>query len=232
MFVSAIVLAAGKGKRFRSRIPKPFVSLAGRSIIEYCLGTFGAIRDIKQIIIAVSPEGKSAVRKALERRSLGEALIVSGGARRQDSVRNALRAVDPRAQIVLVHDGVRPFVRPATVSALIRSAAGSGAAIAAVPAKATIKKVSGSCVKETLRREDLWEAQTPQAFKRDILVEAYRAGGGKTATDDASLVERLGIRVAIVRGEYTNIKITTPEDLVIAEVLLKMRDCHCGQSRF
>lgn len=224
MFVSVIVLAAGKGERFCSAIPKPFVKLAGRPVIEHCLKTFGSLRDVRQVICAVSPEGIGRLQRIVNRLRLPGWRIVPGGARRQDSVRNALRALDPRADIVLIHDGVRPLVARATVAAVIREAARSGAAIAAVPAKATIKKVAVKAgrarVKGTLRREELWEVQTPQGFRRKLIIDAY-AGGRGSVTDDASLVERMGRPVAIVAGEYTNIKITTPEDLVIAEALIK-----------
>lgn len=226
MFVSVIVLAAGKGERFHSAIPKPFVKLAGRPVIEYCLRTFGSLRDVRQIICAASPEGNGRLQKMVSRLRLPGWLIVPGGARRQDSVRNALRALDPRTDVVLIHDGVRPLVTRATVAAVIREAARSGAAIVAVPAKATIKKVvvkaGRARVKRTLRREELWEAQTPQGFRKDLIITAY-AGSRGSVTDDASLVERMGRAVAIVPGEYANIKITTPEDLSIAEALMKAR---------
>jgi 2-C-methyl-D-erythritol 4-phosphate cytidylyltransferase len=222
MFVSAIVLAAGRGKRFGSTIPKPFVKLGGARIIEYSLKTLGTLKCVRQFIIAVSPDGRSFIRGAVKRLGLVNAHIVPGGKRRQDSVRNCLRALDSRAEIVLIHDGVRPFARKATVSAVIRQAVSSGAAIAAVPVKATIKKISGSrSVKETLKRDDLWEAQTPQAFRKDLIVRAYCASGRSVVTDDASLVEKLGHPVSVVMGEYANIKMTTPEDMVIARALLK-----------
>jgi len=235
MFVSVIVLAAGKGERFRSAIPKPFVKLAGRPVIEYCLKTFSSLRDVRQVICAVSPEGSCRLRRLVSRLRWPGCRIVPGGARRQDSVRNALRALDPRTDIVLIHDGVRPLVTRATVAAVIREAARWGAAIAAVPAKATIKqavvKTGRARVKGTLRREELWEAQTPQGFRADLIIKAY-AGSRGSVTDDASLAERMGRTVAIVPGEYANIKITTPEDLIIAEALLRMhRDSPSDRTR-
>ena len=227
MFVSVIVLAAGKGKRFGSATPKPFVKLAGRPVIEYCLKTFGSLREVRQVICAVSPEGRKELTRLVGRLKLPDCHIVPGGARRQDSVRNALRVLDHRAEIVLIHDGVRPLVTRKTVAAVIREAAFSGAAIAAVPAKATIKTVEArggrTLVKGTLCRGELWEAQKPQGFAKDIIVKAYCGAGGHSVTDDASLVERAGHPVAIVPGEYANIKITTPEDLIIATALVNTR---------
>lgn len=223
MFVSAIVLAAGKGKRFGSRIPKPFVTLGGAAVVEHCLRTFASLKCVGQIIIAVSPGSKRLLQPVVRRLKAANIRVVTGGKRRQDSVRNALAGLDPRAELVLVHDGARPFVSGKTVAALIRAAVQAGAAIAAVPVKATIKEVKGSRVRRTLRRSDLWEAQTPQVFRKDLLLAAYRSCGRDTVTDDASLVERLGREVAVVAGEYANIKLTTPDDLVIAEALLKRK---------
>lgn len=223
MFASAIVLTAGKGKRFGSRIPKPFVRLGGLPVVEHCLRTFAALTCVRQIVIAVSPGGERYLRPVVGRLKAVDVRVVAGGARRQDSVRNALAAVDHRARIVLVHDGARPFVSAKTVSAVVRAAQRDGAAIPAVPVKATIKEVKGSRVYRTLQRSDLWEVQTPQAFRREIIAGAYRSCGRFPVTDDASLVERMGCKVAVVVGEYTNIKLTTPDDLVIAEALLKRK---------
>jgi 2-C-methyl-D-erythritol 4-phosphate cytidylyltransferase len=226
MFASAIIVAAGKGTRFGSRIPKPFVMLGGKRIIEYSLKMLKGVKEIRQVIVAVSPDGRVPLEDALKRAKLSNVHIVPGGSRRQDSVRIALKMIDPRAQVVLIHDGVRPFAGKKLIAAVLRAAAASGAAIAAVPVKATVKTVRHSRggaaeVGKTLERGHLWEAQTPQAFAKELIVKAYCAGGARPVTDDASLVERLGHPVMIVAGDYANIKITTPEDLVIAEALLK-----------
>ncbi len=223
MFVSAIVLAGGKGRRFGTRIPKPFVALGGKPVVEHCLRDLRKVKEIRQVIMAVSPSVRKAAAAAMRRSAWEGCPVVLGGARRQDSVRNCLKELDPRAELVIVHDGVRPFAGAAMVRAVIRAAAASGAAICAVPAKATIKRVAGGRVKATLEREELWEAQTPQCFRRELLVKAYRSAGRRAVTDDASLIEKLGRPVTVVNGDYTNIKITTPEDLVIAEALLKRR---------
>ncbi|MGE5309173.1 MAG: 2-C-methyl-D-erythritol 4-phosphate cytidylyltransferase [Deltaproteobacteria bacterium] len=223
MYASAIILAAGKGTRFGSRVPKPFVRLAGEQVLSYCLKTFGSMRDIRQVIIAVSPAGRQQLTRLLKGLRLSNVHVVAGGSRRQDSVRNALRALDPRTEIVLIHDGVRPFADKDLTQRVIRAAADAGAAIAAVPAKNTIKSVrraGGKLVVDgTPRRESLWEVQTPQAFRKDLILKAYCSCGKRSVTDDASLVERLGKPVAVVEGSYSNIKITTPEDLAIAEAL-------------
>jgi len=227
MSVSAVVLAAGKGRRFRSKIPKPFVCLGGKPVIGYCLEVFRRRKEISEIIVVVPARLKAEARRFLAEEGLPEAKLVAGGERRQDSVSNALKVIDPRSELVLIHDGVRPFVTGALVAKLITEARASGAACLAVPAKSTIKSVKRRArrlvVTRTLDRGSLWETQTPQVFEKGLLCEAYRRHGKQSVTDDASLVERLGHQVTVVKGEYSNIKITTPEDLAVAEALLKIR---------
>jgi 2-C-methyl-D-erythritol 4-phosphate cytidylyltransferase len=147
--------------------------------------------------------------------------VVLGGKRRQDSVTRALAALPGKAELVLIHDCARPFIDAGLVSAVIREAEKSGAAVVGVPVKATIKEVHRGSVKKTLDRKKLWEIQTPQVFKKAVIVEAYKRFGRKTVTDDASLAERVGRRVSVVTGSYSNIKVTTPEDIAIAEAILK-----------
>jgi 2-C-methyl-D-erythritol 4-phosphate cytidylyltransferase len=204
----------------------PFIAaleLGGRAVIEYSLEELASLRSVRQLIVAVSDGARPLLAVSL-RGNAPEAAVVRGGARRQDSVRNALKAVDPRADVVLIHDAARPFFGRALARSVIRAAARSGACVCAVPVKATIKEVAGGgkrlSVRRTLDRKELWEVQTPQAFSAKLISRAYR-GAGKTVTDDASLVERMGHRVAVVPGAYSNIKITTPDDLVIAEALLR-----------
>jgi 2-C-methyl-D-erythritol 4-phosphate cytidylyltransferase len=133
-------------------------------------------------------------------------------------VANGLKAIGPQADLILIHDAARPFITKGLVSSVIKEARKAGAAIAAVPVKATIKKVkNGSVVEKTLDRGKLWEIQTPQVFKKDLILKAYKKFKRIPATDDAMLVERLGAKVSVVLGSYSNIKITTPEDLIIAK---------------
>ncbi|MFZ5925299.1 MAG: 2-C-methyl-D-erythritol 2,4-cyclodiphosphate synthase, partial [Bacillota bacterium] len=150
----------------------------------------------------------------------------AGGERRQDSVLRGLASLDAACDIVVIHDGARPLIRPNTVSRVVEAAREFGAAIAAVPVKDTIKVVRGCDVVGTMDRETLWAAATPQAFQREIIESGYERAvrDGLAATDDAMLVEGTGVAVKVVPGEYDNIKITTPEDLVIAEALLAARD--------
>jgi len=231
MRLTAIVLAAGKGVRFESATPKPLVNIGGKPLIIYSLQVLSSHRDIRDIILVCNKYNKEEIAGAIKRYRLRKIKkLIFGGRRRQDSVLRGLEAIDSPADFVLIHDGVRPFIDRKTVSNVINAAYRSGAAIAGVPVKATIKKVKKSpchhvtmspVVEKTLKREELWEIQTPQVFRRDLILDAYRRCGNIDVTDDAMLVEKLGRKVRVIQGSYHNIKITTPEDLVIAQAILK-----------
>lgn len=242
MFVSAILLAAGKGERLKSRTPKPLVRLNSRPIIGYSLRVFSAHPEVKEIIVVVNKANSQSIVRNISRYRIKKVThIVKGGLRRQDSVYNGLRAIDKTSDLILIHDSARPFIDKKMLSRVIREARLWGAAIVGVPLVPTVKKVTPSIslgtpfgrtsqghrvtskafVKETLDRKNLWEVQTPQAFRRDLLLKAYKKFRRFPVTDDAMLVEKLGAKVAIVNGSYANIKITTPEDLVIAGALAK-----------
>ncbi len=226
MFTSAIVVAAGSGKRLKLKIPKALVKIKSRPIILYALGVLSRHPDIDEIILVTSLADKQAIAGAIAKYRIAKVkAIVSGGARRQDSVHNGLKAVAVDSQLVLIHDAARPFVDKKIISAVIKEAKSSGAAIVGVPVKATIKEVvvgrSSLVVRRTIDRNKLWEIQTPQVFKKGLIVYAYKKFGKTDVTDDAMLIEKMGKRVAIVRGSYNNIKITTPEDLIVAEAIAK-----------
>ncbi len=184
---------------------------------------------VTDIIVAVNSDNKKAISALVERSGYNKVKwLVPGGARRQDSVFNALKKVGAESGLVLIHDAARPFVKAGEISVLIAKAERFGAAILGVPVKATLKQVkssqpkgAGFVVEKTLDREKLWEAQTPQVFRRDIIVKAYQRLSRIDVTDDAALIERMGKPVVLVAGSYDNIKITTPEDLIIAEAILK-----------
>ncbi|MFH1457547.1 MAG: 2-C-methyl-D-erythritol 4-phosphate cytidylyltransferase [Candidatus Omnitrophota bacterium] len=237
--VSAIVLAAGKGLRFRSKVPKPLARIHSKSVILYSLEVLSSHPLVKDIVVVTN--GKNSGRITDEIRDYGikkVRRIVRGGKRRQDSVANALCVLGNRTEWVLIHDAARPFIDLKTVTSLIKEAGQSGAAILGVPVKNTVKKVrlvrSSKCevrsktknqkpktmvVEKTLNRDGLWEIQTPQVFRKDLIFKAYKRFGRLDATDDAILVEKLGARVSLVQGSYNNIKITTAEDLIIAEAI-------------
>jgi 2-C-methyl-D-erythritol 4-phosphate cytidylyltransferase len=241
----ALVLAAGKGLRFNSRTPKALAKIRSKPVILYSLETLSAHSSLRDIIIVVNDRNSKAIEELVRRNALNKVRrIVRGGERRQDSVANALCVLENGCSLVLIHDAARPFVSRELISHLIQEATRCGAAIAGVPVKATIKRVvtkstpghkglagARSCaqshkdtskiiVEKTLDRSALWEIQTPQVFKKELILEAYKKYGRPDATDDAMLVEKLGKKVSIVLGSYDNIKITTPEDLVLAEAIL------------
>jgi 2-C-methyl-D-erythritol 4-phosphate cytidylyltransferase len=229
MHVTAILLAAGQGKRLRSRIPKPLVKLLGSAVIEYSLKVLNRHPWVKDIILVVNPANKKAVLGLIKKSGYNKVrALVLGGTRRQDSVFNALKKVQPESGLVLIHDSCRPFIKASDISELVAQAGRFGAAIPGVPVKATVKQVArykaqatSFVVKKTLDRKNLWEIQTPQVFQRELIIKAYQRFNRQNVTDDAALIEKMGKRVVMAPGSYGNIKITTPEDLIIAEAILK-----------
>lgn len=221
---AAIVPAAGIGRRLGMKTGKPFVRLGGKPLVSYALRALDAAPEIGAIYIAAEP-GSVARLAALVRR-LGirkVAAVTAGGDTRAASVAKCLALVDPRFDIVLIHDAARPFLERAMVRDAVRFAARYGGCIVAAPMHDTVKEVSGGLmVRRTLDRSRLYRAQTPQAFRRRLLERAYRRAGARAAhaTDDARLIEMLGGNVRIRPGSGRNMKVTTKEDLIIAEALL------------
>ena len=225
--VSAIVVAAGAGRRLDADVRKQYLRIAGRSVLAHTLSRFDACREVESIIAVVPPEDI----EFCSQRILSEVQLrcpvhlVAGGQERQHSVFNALQALDEekKSGLVAVHDGVRPLVDPALISSCISCAAQFGACVPGIPADDTVKKAdSKNRVVETVDRNGLWMIQTPQVFAYDLLYRAHMQAltDGCRGTDDAALVERTGHRVKIVPGSRTNIKITTAADLPIVEALL------------
>ena len=220
--LSAIILAAGKGIRLNASVPKPLVKIGKSPAIVYSLNSLNKHPDIDEIIVVLSLANQGKVIKAIKSCSFKKIKgFVLGGRRRQDSVLNGLKAVNQKSNWVLIHDSARPFIDRESITKVILAAKKSGAAILAVRPKATIKfSQRGNIVSETLNRDKLWEVQTPQVFKKDFLLEAYRKYAKVNFTDDASLVEKSGKKVRIVKGNYENIKITTAEDLLVASLIV------------
>jgi 2-C-methyl-D-erythritol 4-phosphate cytidylyltransferase len=224
MNVVAIVASAGLGRRLNKKIAKPLVILNGKPILIHTLKNLSKSGIIDEIIVAVDKNYLEIFRKKIKQFGLNKVKkVIAGGKTRGQSVFNGLKAASRGADIILIHDGARPFIKPEFIKKLVNQAKKSGAAILAVPAKATIKRIDPKRldVVATLNRDILWEAQTPQAFKKDLILSAYKKLNTLNFTDDAALVERLGKKVKVVLGSYDNIKITTPEDLVFAEVIAK-----------
>jgi 2-C-methyl-D-erythritol 4-phosphate cytidylyltransferase len=224
--VIAIVPGAGLGKRFGPDTNKPFYVLLGKPLIVWTLEIFESVDEIREVIPVLKEPDMEAGIKMFEQYGLSKVKrIAPGGRERQDSVYNALKLVKERDSLVLIHDGARPLTESGMVKTALQNICGFDGVVVGVPVKDTIKEVSDSIVKRTLKRETLWAIQTPQVFVQSALVEAYhRAMAEKFySTDDAALLERNGGRVKIIMGSYSNIKVTTPEDIPHAEHLLKER---------
>ena len=222
MSVTAIIVAGGVGKRLKSKVRKSFVRLAGRPMLGWALKAVQNSPSVSEVVVVAHPKDLAAARTLARKERVSKlAAVVPGGESRMASVACGLRAVPPDTTWVLVHDAARPLVTPQIIESTIRAARAAKAAIAAVPVVPTIKQARGGWVEKTLDRSTLWAVQTPQVFERKLLERAHRRAHGFAATDDAALVEAIGKRVKIVPGSERNIKVTTPEDLTIAESLLK-----------
>jgi 2-C-methyl-D-erythritol 4-phosphate cytidylyltransferase len=206
---------------------KQFFLLADKPILTHTLDKFENCPLIDSILLVVGQEDMDYCLKEIIEKNRYRKIsqIVPGGKRRQDSVKNGMDALSRDANIVVIHDGVRPFVTRGMIEDSIHSAQRFGAVVLAMPVKETIKIANADgTVLKTLDRESLWQIQTPQTFQAHVIKEAYQKAteNGFVGTDDASLVERLGMKVHILPGSYTNIKITTPEDLILANLFLRM----------
>ncbi|GAE35302.1 2-C-methyl-D-erythritol 4-phosphate cytidylyltransferase [Halalkalibacter akibai] len=226
MEYSVVIPAAGQGKRMRAGKNKQFLELKGEPLIVHTLRLFDLDPLCRQIVLVANQDEIAImqdIRKDYQIKKV--CAVIEGGKERQDSVRNGLNFFREE-QIVLVHDGARPFVTYDVINKLVRKAEEMGAAICAVPVKDTIKRVIDGVVIETQKREELWSVQTPQAFKWSLIIEAHEQANKENmiGTDDASLVEWIGKEVAIVEGDYQNIKLTTPEDLLFAEAILTEKE--------
>ncbi len=222
----AIIPAGGAGKRLGFDIAKQYLLLNSLPVLVHTLNVFQKTDVVSNVILVVPKDDSASVRKQIvEKYGLTKVgAIVDGGSERQDSVQNGLQAIAKKCDVVVVHDGVRPFVTEEMINRVVAAAADGGAASIGVPAKDTIKETTDeNIVAVTLPRLNLWQTQTPQAFQYDILCRAYAAAQRDHfyGTDDASLVERMGVKVRMITGSHENIKITTQEDLMIAEALVK-----------
>ncbi len=219
---AVILAAAGRSSRFGdSGKKKPFVDLKGKAIWLRSMEPFLAHKDLAQAIIVVSPDDFEWFKEKFRPNiAFMDIELVTGGAERADSVLNALEAVRSDIDYIAVHDAARPLITKAWVDSVFKAAERTGAAIPAAPITSTIKRVENDAIAETVSREGLWAAQTPQVFKRQLLIDAYASRGDYVATDEAQLVERLGHPVAIVETPAMNIKITTQDDLRTAAALL------------
>jgi 2-C-methyl-D-erythritol 4-phosphate cytidylyltransferase len=226
MKASAIIVAAGSGVRLGTIEPKAFVKIAGATMLSYSLRAISEVAAITEIVIAIPPGFEAAARAEVTAAGIRIPVkITAGGAERQDSVRIALGLTSAESELVIVHDAARPLATASIFAACLERASRGGAAIAATPVTDTLKRVADRTIVATVARAGLWNAQTPQAFRRDLLVSAHQRALTEQifATDDADLVERIGADVEVVECSTANLKVTTPDDLAIAHALLAAR---------
>jgi 2-C-methyl-D-erythritol 4-phosphate cytidylyltransferase len=221
---AVILAAAGRSTRFRdSSYKKPFAPLANKAIWLHSAERFLGRDDVVQTILVISPEDREQFQfKFGANIAFLDIEVIDGGAERADSVEAALARVKPQADFVCIHDAARPCLTDVWIDEIFAAAEKTDAAIFAIPVAGTLKRVGGDHkIEETVSRENLWEAQTPQVFRRQLLLEAYAKRGGFAATDDAQLVERIGHAVTVVPGSPINMKITTKEDQRLAEQAMR-----------
>ncbi len=231
MRVAAVIAAAGLGRRMQQDTPKTYLRLGGKPILSHTLEVFEKVPEVHEVLVVVHPEDlELCQREVIDPTPLKKVLrLVPGGKERQDSVYNALKVLRKEAEsleIILVHDGVRPFVTPSLISQVVAAARRHGAAVPGVPCQDTLKRVNPKGeVLETVDRRELWQVQTPQGFRAALLWQAYQEAMSRQfyATDEAALVEALGKTVVMVPGSFLNLKITTPDDLQLAEAILRYR---------
>jgi len=228
MKAAVIITAGGLGKRFGEgidKLPKQFIPLSTKPIIAHSIETFESSDFIEEIILVVPDSWveytKAQIVDKFDIKKVSKVIV--GGAQRQESVERGFKSLSSKPEIVAVHDGVRPFITVDIIDQVITEAANSGGAIAAIPATDTIKQSSSEqIIEKTVARNKIWFAQTPQAFKYEILMHAFEKASedGYLGTDEAELVERIGREVKLVLGSKNNIKITTTEDLKLGEIIL------------
>jgi 2-C-methyl-D-erythritol 4-phosphate cytidylyltransferase len=230
----AVIVSAGRGRRFQEGTKKQFLSLSGKPVLARTLDPFEASPLIRSICLVVGPEDMEyCIREVVDKYRYSKiSKVVPGGKTRQESARNGIDAIPEDSEIISIHDGVRPFVTREMISDSIEGARRFQAVVLAVPVKDTIKRVmEDGTILDTLERKSLWQVQTPQTFQADLIREAHRKAeeDGFVGTDDASLTERRGTKVHVLPGSYLNIKITTPEDLILAHFILEQSEVPSGR---
>ncbi len=223
-FTSAIIAAAGSGTRMKSETSKQFILLGGTPVLAITLTAFEKAAEIDEIIVVTKNTDIDAVKTLAEKYNISKlAAVVCGGDTRQESIHNALTAV--KGEFVLIHDGARPFVTQEQVNAVAEALYENDAASLGIPVTDTIKTVDGDYITGTLDRSTLVSIQTPQGFKAEIIKKAHKIAkdSGLSATDDCALCEDMGIKVKVIYGSSANIKLTTPDDLKLAESLLNTK---------
>ena len=226
---SVIIAASGAGKRMKSSVKKQYMELKGRMILDYTIEAFNKSKYIDEIVIVCSRGDIMYVEEQIVIKNGYDKVIctTSGGKERQDSIYSGLKEVSPDCDVVLIHDGVRPFIEGKYIKELTEAAMEYGGCVMGVRVKDTIKVCDeDNYITATPERATLWAAQTPQCFRYDVITKAYEKAfkEGYYGTDDSMLAERLGIRIKMIEGSYNNIKITTPEDLYMGKLILEKKN--------
>lgn len=224
MNATAIIVAAGEGRRVGAGISKVYLPIGGRALLLRTLDQFSRAKTVNNVIVVIAERDLDRCRSLLgsdPQAPKQSWILQTGGSSRQESVNRGLKKISSECDVVVIHDGARPFVSAELIDRVIDEVSTRKAVVVGVPVRDTIKVISGDRqILSTPPRDCLWEIQTPQAFERKLILEAHKAAADQDATDDASLVERLGKPVYVIDGERTNIKITLPEDLLFAEALV------------
>lgn len=226
MRASLIIPAAGSGSRMQMSQNKAYLELRGKPVLAHTIARFHDFEEIEEIIIVAAGEEISFCnRQVVEPFKFHKVRhVVAGGPSRQDSVYNGIAQVSPDSTHIIIHDGARPFISTRDIRTFLDTLSGEEGVILGVPEKNTLKRVKGDYVEATLQREGVWEVQTPQGFKKELLEAAYRNLSSRLSefTDDAAIAERANVRVRMVQGSYLNIKITTREDWLLGEKILEL----------
>lgn len=223
---SVIIVAAGSGKRMNMDINKQFIKLNKKEIIAHTIDVFYKNENVDEIIVCIKKEEEELFKdKIINKYSFKNIKIAYGGKERQDSIYNGLKCLDDKCDIVLIHDGARPFVDDRIINESIKVAREKKAVVVGTPVKDTIKVVCDGIINDTPNRVNLWSAQTPQVFEYKLITKAYEEAyeNNYYGTDDSMLVENIGQEVTMIMGSYDNIKITSPEDISIGEQILSLR---------
>lgn len=223
---SVIIVAAGSGKRMNMDINKQFIKLNKKEIIAHTIDVFYKNKNVDEIIVCIKKEEEEIFKdKIINKYSFKNIKIAYGGKERQDSIYNGLKCLDDKCDIVLIHDGARPFVDDRIINESIKVAREKKAVVVGTPVKDTIKVVCDGIINDTPNRVNLWSAQTPQVFEYKLITRAYEEAyeNNYYGTDDSMLVENIGQEVTMIMGSYDNIKITSPEDISIGEQILSLR---------
>ena len=224
MKTTVIIPAAGSGKRMNSKLNKQFLEINNKPIIEYTIEAFENNEDITDIIIVTKETEIESIKKIIRENNYKKIEhIVTGGNERQDSINNALKYIADDCKKILIHDGARPFIEGKVVKEVVNELNEYDAIAVGVPVKDSLKLISDEHIKETVERKNIYAIQTPQAFKKEVILKAYKKAYEENyyGTDDTELVERMGVKTKIIEGSYDNIKITTQEDLLFGEAIAK-----------